>query len=491
MAYAAVPVDSRRVEMWFNGPEQQRRWTVLIRFILAIPQFIVLAFLEIAWAFVTIIGWFAALFTGRLPGWAHNYNSGFVRWYQRVLAYTYLLTDEYPPFEFDDLPYPARPIVPSVGPLNRAAVFFRIVLVIPAYFLQAVVSYGLAAPLLFVTWLIMVFTGRMPQALYGAYSSLVRYQARVFSYVSLLTSEYPWGMLGDRGPQLPFAFQPPTGPAVAPPMAPMPYASPTPSTAAAPPTATTTAEAVPTGETGTEGVGAGREAPPVTSPLETLGQPAAPIPPPAAPAWPPPPPPNFATPGRTTPPPWGPAPPPPPPPGAHASRSGLVLSRASRGWLIFAIVWGSILFVGQISVQAVVAGSNLSTSIRQYNTVVNDYNASSAAIEKAVNDSKSCTTVQCVRPSHLAAASSLEKFDSDLKAMNLACTATHPAQVVESDLTQLASAFTDLANSANAQAYISTLQSSNLNTVLQSLPNDTNTLLAAMQSSNLGSFCAG
>jgi hypothetical protein len=181
----------------------------------------------------------------------------------------------------------------------------------------------------------------------------------------------------------------------------------------------------------------------------------------------------------------------PPPPNADAERSKLALPSGARKWLIFAIVWGSILLVGQASVQAVVAGRNLSTSTRQSNTVLNDFNLSRSAINNAIADSQRCRSVQCLRASHLAAARSLEKFDSDLKTMNLSCFATDPAQAVESDLTQLASAFTDLANSANAQEYGSTVQSSNLDTLLQSLPNDTNSLLNTIRSSNLGSFCAG
>jgi hypothetical protein len=167
------------------------------------------------------------------------------------------------------------------------------------------------------------------------------------------------------------------------------------------------------------------------------------------------------------------------------------LPSGARKWLIFAIVWGSILLVTQTSVQAVIAGRNLDTSIRQYNTVVNDFNYSRTQVDRAIAESQGCATVQCLRASHLAAAASLDKFDSDLKKMDLPCTATDPAKVVESDLTQMAAAFTALANSADGQAYRSTLQSSNLNTLLQSLPNDTNNLLTAMRSSNLGSFCTG
>ena len=53
--------------MWFSGSAPQRRATVIFRIILAIPQFFVLFFLGIAAFFVAVIGWFAALFTGRLP----------------------------------------------------------------------------------------------------------------------------------------------------------------------------------------------------------------------------------------------------------------------------------------------------------------------------------------------------------------------------------------------------------------------------------------
>ena len=55
-------------------------------------------------------------------------------------AYLFLLTDEYPPFTLEDVEYPVRPILPGRGPLNRVAVFFRLILAIPAgVFAQIVV----------------------------------------------------------------------------------------------------------------------------------------------------------------------------------------------------------------------------------------------------------------------------------------------------------------------------------------------------------------
>ncbi len=125
----------------------------------------------------------------------------------------------------------------------------------------------------------------------------------------------------------------------------------------------------------------------------------------------------------------------------------------------------------------------MSTTASQYSTVVNDFNNSKAAIQKAVVATQHCSTVPCLRPSHLEAAASLQQFNSDLKAMNLPSGAQAAGQSVQSDVAQLESAFTQLANSANAQAYRSTVQSSNLNTLLQSLPTDTNNLLNALNQS--------
>ena len=194
------------------------------RIILAIPQFIVLYILVIAAFFVLVIGWFAALFTGRLPEWAHTFLSGVIRWYTRVGAYMFLLTDRYPPFSLDDVEYPVRPILPGRGPLNRVSVFFRIILAIPAAVFYEIVLNGLTFPLLFVMWIVVLITGSMPPALYDAYAALLRYQIRFHSWFSMITSEYAWGMLGDFVP-------PPTTASTAPPLgdrSPAPAAPPPP-----------------------------------------------------------------------------------------------------------------------------------------------------------------------------------------------------------------------------------------------------------------------
>ena len=75
------------------------RWLPLVKWLLAIPHFIVLFFLYVGVFFVAIAAWFAILFTGRLPRGLFDYMAGVLRWSNRVTAYAVVLTtDEYPPF---------------------------------------------------------------------------------------------------------------------------------------------------------------------------------------------------------------------------------------------------------------------------------------------------------------------------------------------------------------------------------------------------------
>jgi hypothetical protein len=75
------------------------RWLPIVKWILAIPHYIVLFFLSIAAFFVVIFAWFAILFTGRYPRGLFDFVVGVSRWYNRVVGYAFVLVaDEYPPF---------------------------------------------------------------------------------------------------------------------------------------------------------------------------------------------------------------------------------------------------------------------------------------------------------------------------------------------------------------------------------------------------------
>ena len=181
----------------FAEPAPQRRRTVLVRIILAIPHLVVLYALSVAAEVVLIICWFAALFLGRLPEGLGDFLAGYLRWVTRLQAYLLLLTDQYPPFALGEVDYPVQ-ILLRPGRLNRLAVFFRLILAIPASLLAALVILGMETIVLFVTWVIVLIMGRMPGALYEAFAAGLRYYLRHTGYLFLLTGTYPWGLFGDR-----------------------------------------------------------------------------------------------------------------------------------------------------------------------------------------------------------------------------------------------------------------------------------------------------
>jgi hypothetical protein len=90
------------VHLDYPYPDVERdlnRWMPLVKWLLAIPHYVVLIFLDIAALVVVIVVWFAILFTGRYPRGMFDFVEGVIRWHNRVIAYSLVLvTDRYPPF---------------------------------------------------------------------------------------------------------------------------------------------------------------------------------------------------------------------------------------------------------------------------------------------------------------------------------------------------------------------------------------------------------
>jgi hypothetical protein len=191
-------VEDPAVELIAAGPVKQRRLTVAFRLILCVPHAFLLVFLNLAGLVVALFGWWAALFIGRLPNFAVSYLSGLARWNVRFYGYLFLLTDAYPPFNFDDDPaYPVVLAIPAAGRLNRFAVFFRFILFIWAYIVVNLVTGGAGTIVAFIAWLITLITGKMPAPLHLAFTAVLRYWTRYYCYMSLLTPTYPWKLFGD------------------------------------------------------------------------------------------------------------------------------------------------------------------------------------------------------------------------------------------------------------------------------------------------------
>jgi Domain of unknown function (DUF4389) len=109
------------VRLDFPYPDAKRdlnRWLPLVKWLLAIPHYIVLFFLTLATILLVIGAWFAILFTGRYPRGIFDFVEGVIRWHNRVVGYAFILvTDRYPPFSLSQTegapppppPAPERP----------------------------------------------------------------------------------------------------------------------------------------------------------------------------------------------------------------------------------------------------------------------------------------------------------------------------------------------------------------------------------------------
>jgi hypothetical protein len=178
-------------------PPRQSRWSVFLRGILAIPLFFVAFFIGVAAGFMSFVGWFAAVFTGRVPDGIQEFLVGALRMYTNVLAYAYFLTARWPGINFSPKPSQQVTVDADHVKLRRAAVFFRLILAYPANIVNGLLSLG-AVPFLVVMWLWGIVAGREPRALHQALALILRYQIRFEAYSTLVSPTQPFrGLFGD------------------------------------------------------------------------------------------------------------------------------------------------------------------------------------------------------------------------------------------------------------------------------------------------------
>lgn len=169
---------------------RRNRLTVFFRLLLAIPHYVWLYLWGIAVAIVTLIAWFAALFTKRVPAGLHGFLARYVRYQVHVYSYLVLTADPYPGFGGEEGSYPVDVRIAPPQEQGRLAVFFRLLLAIPALVVSYVMNYlmGIVA---FFGWFACLFLGRMPEGMRNLLAFTIRYHAQTQAYVSLLTAQYP------------------------------------------------------------------------------------------------------------------------------------------------------------------------------------------------------------------------------------------------------------------------------------------------------------
>ena len=192
------------------------RWLWLVKWLLAIPHYVVLAFLWAAFVVLSVVAMVAIVVTGRYPRAVFDFNVGVLRWTWRVAYYAYgaLGTDKYPPFTLSERPdYPAHLDVDYPEHLSRGLALVKWwLLAIPHYLVVGffvggglwfgnrasqetwpVAGWGggLIGLLVLVAAVVLAFTGRYPQNIFDFVLGLNRWVIRVAAYAALMTDVYP------------------------------------------------------------------------------------------------------------------------------------------------------------------------------------------------------------------------------------------------------------------------------------------------------------
>lgn len=189
------------------------RWLWLVKWLLAVPHYIVLAVLWMAFVAVSVIAFFAIAFTGRYPRTLFEFNVGVLRWSWRVHYYTFgaLATDQYPPFTLAEVPdYPAHLEIEYPEHLSRGLVWVKWwLLAIPHYLVVGIfvggtwaawrfgnsdfnwAPGGLLGVLVLIAAVVLLVTGRYPKQIFDLVLGLNRWVLRVAAYAALMTDDYP------------------------------------------------------------------------------------------------------------------------------------------------------------------------------------------------------------------------------------------------------------------------------------------------------------
>jgi hypothetical protein len=172
-------------------PEKLSRWLIFVKWLLALPHFLILYALTAVADVITFVAFFAILFTGRYPRGLFDFVVNIYRWQENVFAYYALFRDEYPPFSWEAGKYPVTFEVDYPERLSRWMIFVKWLLAIP-HIIVLVFLYVAALVVWVIAWLAILFTGRFPRGLFDFLVGVNRWSLRVNAYaLLLLRDDYP------------------------------------------------------------------------------------------------------------------------------------------------------------------------------------------------------------------------------------------------------------------------------------------------------------
>lgn len=171
-------------------PDRLSRLLIFVKWLLAVPHFLILGVLGNLQGVLTLIAFFAILFTRRYPRALFDLYVNVGRWAANAWAYVGLLRDEYPPFGWEPGRYPLTYEVAYPERLSRLLIFVKWLLALPHYFVLFFL-YALAFVAAVAAWIAILLTARYPRSLFDFMVGVTRWTLRLGAYLALLRDEYP------------------------------------------------------------------------------------------------------------------------------------------------------------------------------------------------------------------------------------------------------------------------------------------------------------
>jgi len=171
-------------------PDHLSRGLIFVKWLLALPHYLIVYALNIVFEVVSVVAFFAILFTKKYPRGLFDFAVGARRWQANVGVYVGLLRDEYPPFSMDTGQYPLAFDVVYPENLGRFAPLYKWLLAIPHIIILAFLMIAVFFTSV-IAWFAILFTGRYPEGLFRFAVGVQRWNQRVTLYALFMTDAYP------------------------------------------------------------------------------------------------------------------------------------------------------------------------------------------------------------------------------------------------------------------------------------------------------------